>query len=135
MEDFVMEAHPDYSLLLRQDNYTSVLEGAFKLAIKNVAKGGQVPDREADVFIDRSFNKSMLRNLSLINRILPLLSETKVPKKSVYITVCNSLVGLAKNVYDYRHSHNTEDLMKLILHLKNGCRIMAKELLAHIASA
>jgi len=120
---------------LRQDNYMVVLRCALVSSLENVAKGGQVPDREADVFIDRGFNKILLRNLSTINRILPLLSEAKVPKKSVYITVCNSLIGLTKNVYDYRHSHNTVDLMKIILHLKNGCRIMAKELLEIIASA
>jgi hypothetical protein len=124
-----MKAHPDYRLRLRQDNYTSVLEGAFKLAIENVATVGKVPDAFADVLINRRFNKRLFYNLSLINRILPLLSEAKVPKKSTFITCCNTLVGLTKKVYDCRHSDNTDALLELILYLKKGCRIMTEELL------
>jgi len=130
MEDFVMKDHPDYRLLLREDDYSSVLlEDAFKLAIENVATVGKVPVRFADVLIDRRFNKRLFYNLSLINGILPLLSEAKVSKKRTFITFCNYLVGLTKKVYDCRHSYNTDALMAIILYLKNGCHIMTKELL------
>jgi len=115
-----------------EDNYTVVLKDAFKFAIDEV---GQISDGKSDELVNFFVNKSLFLHLSVIMRILPLLSEAKAPKKSIFLTVCTALLGLTKEVYDNRRIYNIEDLAWYVLNLKGGCSRLAAHLHKILASA